>query len=291
MRAVKIHYVWETRLTRRLAERLSREYCDACDSIVAPSTKVENYLREWGVSNAIEVLATGIDIAKYSTVNDEAISSLRRKLHVAPSDRVALFVGRLGREKNIEALVRALWHCRCPDAKLVICGDGPYRKELTALVEELDLGKRVIFAGYLEGDDTVAAYHLAHVFSFASTSETQGLVIGEAMASGLPVVAAQDRAVEDFVVDGESGLVVPGRPEDLAHAIDALLEDEQLRATFARAATARAAEFSIDRQAEKLERHYLRDIEFYEPHTILPRWATLRRTPLPGQVRRRRRRG
>ena len=277
-----VHYVWETRLTKKLAERLSREYCDACDSIIAPSSKVEDYLRDWGVKGTIEILATGVDVSRYSDVDEVSIAALRQKLHITPEDRVAMFMGRLGREKNVEALIRALWHCRCPGAKLMICGDGPHRPELETLVEELALEDRVVFAGYLEGKDTVAAYHLAHVFAFASTTETQGLVVGEAMAAGLPVVAAEDRAVEDFVVDGECGRIVPGRPEDLAHALDELLGDETLRLRYSAAASARARHFSIERQAEKLERHYLRDIEFYEPRTILPRIAALSRTGLPG---------
>jgi 1,2-diacylglycerol 3-alpha-glucosyltransferase len=280
-----VHYVWETRLTKRLAERLSREYCAACDSIIAPSSKVEDYLREWGVKGAIEILATGVDISRFSQVDENAIAALRQKLRIKPEDRVAMFMGRLGREKNIETLIRALWHCRCADAKLLICGDGPHRSELAALAEELALKNRVVFAGYLEGKDTVAAYHLAHVFAFSSTSETQGLVVGEAMAAGLPVVAAEDRAVEDFVVDGECGLIVPGRPEDLAHALDALLGDEPRRLAYAEAASLRAQEFSIERQAEKLEQHYLRDIELYEPRTILPRFAGLTSAGLPGAAR------
>ncbi len=280
-----VHYIWETRLTKRLAERLSREYCEACDSIVAPSSKIEDYLRDWGVKRPIEIIATGVDIEKYSEVDGNAIAALRTRLRLKREDRVALFMGRLGREKNVEALVRAFWHCRCSDAKLVICGDGPHREVLEELVDELSLKNRVIFAGYLEGKDTVAAYHLAHIFAFASTSETQGLVIGEAMAAGLPVVAANDKAVEDFVVDGSSGLVVPGRPEDLAHAFDSLLGDEPRRLAYAQAAVARAREFSIAVQAEKLERHYLRGIELYEPHTILPRIASLNNTGLPGATR------
>lgn len=277
-----VHYVWETRLTKRLAERLSREYCDACDSIVAPSSKVEDYLREWGVKGPIEILATGVDISKYAHADETRVAALRHRLHLKADDRVALFMGRLGREKNIETLIRALWHSRCTGAKLVICGDGPHRSELEALVQELALEGRVVFAGYLEGPDTVAAYHLAHVFAFSSTTETQGLVVGEAMAAGLPVVAAEDRAVEDFVIDGECGLIVPGRPEDLAHALDALLGDEPRRLAYSAAASERARLFSIERQAEKLERHYLRDIELYEPRTILPRFAGLSRAGLPG---------
>ena len=274
-----VHYVWETRLTKKLAERLSREYCDQCDSIVAPSTKVEDYLREWGVSQPIEVIATGVDVARYSFIDEPRIAALRSRLHIAPEDRIALFVGRLGREKNVEALIRALWHCRCENAKLLVVGDGPHRAELEELTDELGLRDRVVFAGYLKRDDSIAAYHIAHIFTFASTTETQGLVVGEAMAAGLPVVAAEDRAVEDFVVDGECGLVVPGRPEDLARAMDELLGDEAKRLAFAKAAEERARHFSIQRQAERLEAHYLHDIATYEPRHLLPKWARLHRWP------------
>jgi len=280
-----VHYVWETRMTKRLAEMLSREYCDACDSIVAPSTKVKDYLREWGVGAPIEVLATGVDIPKYADVDEPRIARLREQLRLKPTDRVALFMGRLGREKNVESVIRAFWHTRSTNAKLVICGDGPYRHELMTLVRDLSLQDRVIFAGYLQGKDTVAAYHLAHIFAFASTSETQGLVIGEAMAAGLPIVAANDRAVEDFVVDGESGIIVPGRPEDLAHGFDALLGDEPRRLAYAQAAATRAKEFSIKHQAEKLADHYRRDIESYEPRTIIPRFASLRQAGIPTSAR------
>ena len=281
-----VHYVWETRLTRRVAELLSREYCDACDSIIAPSSKVEGYLREWGVSAPIEVLATGVDIARYSHADPARVDALRTRLGIEPHHRVAIFVGRLGREKNVETLVRAFWHCRCEHGRLLIVGDGPHRKDLEELVDELDLADRVIFAGYLERDDAIAAYHLSHIFAFASTSETQGLVVGEAMAAGLPVVAAEDRAIEDFVVDGECGTIVPGRPEELAKAIDRLLGDEERRARFSVAAFRRAETFSIAHQAERLEAHYLRDIAEYRPRKRLPRLMDMTRLSLPEPLRR-----
>ena len=81
-------------------------------------------------------------------------------------------------------------------------------------------------------------------------------------------------------------MIVPGRPEELAHAFDALLGDEPRRLAYAAGGSEpRARSFSIEHQAEKLERHYLRDIELYEPHTILPRIASLNRAGLPGATR------
>jgi len=268
-----VHYVWETRLTKRLAERLSRDFCQRCDSIVAPSSKVEEYLRAWGVTVPIDVIATGIDVDTYTTPEAARLDSLRTRFALRVDERIALFVGRLGREKNVELLLRALWHSRHPDVRLLVVGDGPHRHELEALVAELGLEKRVIFAGYLQRADTVAAYHLADVFAFASTTETQGLVIGEAMAAGLPILAVHDRAVEDFVIDGQTGYVVPALPEDLARALDRLLSDESERSRFAEAAAARSSAFSIEHQAERLEAHYERAIDRFVPRVLLKRPA------------------
>jgi glycosyltransferase involved in cell wall biosynthesis len=268
-----VHYVWETRLTKKLAERLSREFCEQCSSIIAPSTKVQRYLREWGVTVPIDVIATGIDIDKYAMVDHGAINRLAELIDLQPEDRVLLFMGRLGKEKSVDMLLRALWHSRLPATRLLIGGDGPYRSELEDLVSELDLASRVDFLGYLKGGDAVAAYHLAHAFAFASTTETQGLVIGEAMAAGLPVIAVEDHAVEDFVIHGRTGLMVPGRLEDLAHAFDELLGDDERLQQYSEAAITRAAHFSIARQAELLERHYEHAIETHKPRRRFSRLA------------------
>jgi len=189
-----------------------------------------------------------------------------------------LFMGRLGSEKNVEMLLRSLWHTHLSNVRLVIAGDGPHREYLEALVDELDLRSRVSFLGYLQRDDAIAAYHVAHAFAFASTTETQGLVIGEAMAAGLPVIAVEDHAVEDFVVSGRTGLVVPGRPEDLAHAFDELLGDDSRRQALASASRDRAAHFSIQHQAERLEHHYQTAIDNLKPRRRFVRLALPRRT-------------
>lgn len=272
-----VHYVWETRLTRRLAERLSRDFCDMCTSIVAPSTKIERHLRDWGVTVPIDVIATGVDMERFSKRDDARVEAARAAAGAMGSDRVMLYMGRLGREKNVELLIRALWHSRRPDTRLVIAGDGPSRMELEQLVQELGLEERVSFVGYLQREEVVAAYHAADAFAFGSTSETQGLVIGEAMAAGLPVIAAQDRAVEDFVVDRRTGLMVPGRPEDMAAAMDELASDDEMRARMGAAAHERARHFSIAHQAERLERHYTQAIEDFSPRRMLPRLQLPRR--------------
>jgi 1,2-diacylglycerol 3-alpha-glucosyltransferase len=264
-----VHYVWDTTLSTKVAERLSREYCDLCDAIIAPSTKIERYLRRWGTTSPIDVIATGVDTKRFETAPQAGVNELRGRLGFDVDQRVLLFVGRLGREKSVDTLLRALSCSRHSDAVLLIVGDGPDRRDLERMARESRLGDRVRFAGYLEGSDLVAAYHLADAFVFASTTETQGLVIGEALAAGLPVVAVQDPAVADFVIDGETGFLVPAHHEPMARAIDAILDNNDLRVAMSKASVERAGHFSIGVQAERLEACYARTMEGYRPRLAL----------------------
>jgi glycosyltransferase involved in cell wall biosynthesis len=264
-----VHYVWDTTLSTKLAERLSREYCDLCDAIIAPSTKIQRYLRRWGTTSPIDVIATGIDTARFKTAPEADVAALRTRFGFGADQRVLLSVGRLGREKSVDTLLRALSCSRHSDAAMLVVGDGPDRRELERIVRELRLGERVRFAGYLDGSDLVAAYHLADAFVFASTTETQGLVVGEALAAGLPVIAVQDPAVADFVVEGETGFLVPAHHEPLARAIDTVLDNDDLRAAMGEASADRAGHFSIEVQAERLEACYTRAIEHHRPRLAL----------------------
>jgi len=205
-----VHYVWETRLTKKLAERLSREFCEQCSSIIAPSTKVERYLRNWGVTVPIDVIATGVDTARYALVNQERIDALAKRASVRPEERLLRFMGRLGKEKNVELLLRALWHSRLPNTRLLIGGDGPHREYLEALVAELDLTDRVTFLGYLQGEDAVAAIALAHAFIFAATTETPGPVSGRARSSAQPSGHVEGHAGAVLGVGHRVRTVLPG---------------------------------------------------------------------------------
>jgi len=271
-----VHYIWDTRLTRRLAEILSREFCEACDSIIAPSSKVEGYLYDWGVKQQIKVIATGVDVDRYSQADASRVSSLRTRLNLSGDEKVMMFMGRLGREKNIDLLLHALWYSRQPSLHLLVCGDGPYRDELESLAKELDVESQVTFAGYLKGEDSIAAYHAADAFVFASTTETQGLVIGEAMAAGLPVIAVRDSATCDFVTHGLNGLITSHRADALAAACDDLLFNDELLRAYSANASKSIADYSIDRQAERLEAHYLDVIATFTPRRRVPRLSALR---------------
>jgi 1,2-diacylglycerol 3-alpha-glucosyltransferase len=247
-----VHYVWETRFTRAMAERLSRDFCDQCDLVLAPSTKIEKVLKEWGVTRPVVVLPTGVDAGRFAATDPAEAARLRVRFGIPEGDRLLIFVGRLGREKNIQLLIEAMALIKTPGARLLVIGNGPYRSELDRRIARLGVGDRVTFTGYLQREDVAAAYAASDAFFFASTSETQGLVLAEAMASGLPVVAVDDLAVADAVADGVNGFLVPERAEDLAAAADRVLGDPEMRARMSAESLKRADALCIDRMAEKL---------------------------------------
>jgi 1,2-diacylglycerol 3-alpha-glucosyltransferase len=127
-----------------------------------------------------------------------------------------------------------------------------------------------------------AAYHSSHALFFASTSETQGLVIAEAMAAGLPVVAVDDLAIADAVTDGVNGFLVPGDATSLAQAADRVLADDELRCRMADESRRRADDLCIDNQARRL-------VEIYEKALAAkpePRRVGERRRAVTKRVRR-----
>lgn len=247
-----VHYVWEARLTRKLAERMSRDYCNQCDTVLAPSTKINRALIGWGVHKPVITLPTGVDTFTYSDRDPEAIEAFRRRFRIPAGDRLLTFVGRLGLEKNVDALVDAMSFIRTSGVRLLVVGDGPYREDLERHIAKDHVKNRVTFTGYLSRDDVRAAYHASEMLFFASKSETQGLVVAEAMAAGLPVVAVDDLAIADAVANGVNGYLVPDDPQALAAAADRVLGDRALRSAMSAASLARAGDLCIDTQASRL---------------------------------------
>jgi 1,2-diacylglycerol 3-alpha-glucosyltransferase len=256
-----VHYVWETRFTRAMAKRLSRDFCDQCDLVLAPSTKIEKALAAWGVTAPVKLLPTGVDAARFGVRDAAAAAALRTRFKIPEGDRLLTFVGRIGLEKNLDLLVEAMGYVKTPGARLLVVGNGPYRSDLEKRIASLGVGDRVTFTGYLQRDEVAAAYAASDLFFFASLSETQGLVVAEAMASGLPVVAVEDLAVGDAVADGVNGFLVPERPEALAEAADRVLTDPSLRAMMGAESLRRAEELSIDRMAVRLAEFYAELVE------------------------------
>jgi glycosyltransferase involved in cell wall biosynthesis len=212
---------------------LLRRLHNQADLNLVPSQATLRELAQHGFER-LAVWVHGVDSCRFHPRHHDPV--LRRRLASCyPSGPLLLFVGRLATEKRVEALlpvVRAF-----PGANLAIVGDGPQRPRL----ERLFAGTATTFTGYLRGDDLAHAYASADAFVFPSDSETFGNVVVEAMASGLPVVAAAAGGPLELVEEGRTGFLVdPGDPAALVRAVGLLLADPQLARRLGQAGRLRA---------------------------------------------------
>lgn len=258
------HYVpFDPHATRRAAEALTRTYANTADAVVVPTDAMRDRLLELGVEVPIEVVASGIDLDHFRAGKRDA--KLRARFGARDSDRLLVTVSRLAKEKNIDLLLHALARS-APDLRLVIAGEGPYADDLRALALELGIGDRVVFAGAVSRDALPDLYAGAEAFVFGSVTETQGLVIAEALAAGARIIAADVPQIRD--VTGDAARLVPADPAAFASAFDALSGPPS--ASEIQRARAAAAPFDQLVQAQRMETLYEQLTRTYVRYTIVP---------------------
>ncbi len=194
-------------------------YANLANQIVVPSESVRAILLERGVTTAMEVVPTGVDLKRFAQGDGK---SVRERLGI-PQDAVVIgYIGRLALEKNLEFLARSVagYIKSEPKAHFLVGGDGPLKESLQPIFDAEGIGERLHLAGVLKDQDLVDCYHAMDVFAFASQSETQGIVLVEAMAAGVPVVAVDAPGVREVVRDGFNGQLIPS--EDEGKYIEAL---------------------------------------------------------------------
>ncbi len=242
--------------TRALARRFSRAQCNDLDAVVVPSRAMRDVLCEYGVHVPVEIIPTGIELERLRGGNGAAF----RQRHGIPPERpVLVHVGRVAFEKNIDFLLRMLVGVRAevPAVLLVIAGEGPSSAHLQRLARRLGLERSVLFIGYLDRRDALLdCYCAGDAFVFASRTETQGLVLLEAMALGLPVVSTAVMGTRE-ILDARRGALVPREHEaEFAAQVIDLLRNPALRARLAREAQDYASEWSAPSMAARM-------LEFY----------------------------
>ncbi len=215
------HYVpGDSEQLKRFVIALSTGYANLCDRTIAPSRAVSDALRERGVDVPIEVCPTGIEVRHFA----DGDGKRARKLHGIPTDALVVgTVSRLAPEKNISFLCEAVSRVLASrdNIHFVAAGSGPSESVIDELSRHHGLSSRVHRTGTLEGQDLVDIYHACDVFAFASQTETQGLVIAEAMAAGVPVVALDGPGVSEMIEDGRTGTLV--RRNEVSAFAEALL--------------------------------------------------------------------
>ncbi|MFZ2267453.1 MAG: glycosyltransferase [Azonexus sp.] len=241
-----------------LARRFSRQQCNALDAVVVPSTAMQQRLLDYGITVPQHVLPTGIPTARFAGGNGPAF---RAEHGIAPGRPVALFVGRVAHEKNIAFLLEALCVTRQlrPDVLLLIAGEGPAMGDLQAQVRRLGLTGAVQFIGYLDRQQALPdCYAAADVFVFASRTETQGLVLLEAMAAGVPVIALAEMGTVDILAPGRGGQAAPGEAAAFGELLGDFFNRPQAWAHLALQAPAYAEEWSAAAMAARLAGLYCR---------------------------------
>ncbi len=231
---------------RAAARRFSRAQGNSVDALVVPSPAMRDVLAGYGVTSPLHVIPTGIPLTRFTGGDGPAF---RRRLGLAADTPVLLFVGRVAHEKNIGFLLRAfrlaLEHH--PSARLVIAGEGPALGGLRKLAAELAVAARVHFVGYLDrGGELLDCYRAADAFVFASRTETQGLVLLEAMALGVPVISTAVMGTRDIVGPARGALVPEDDESAFAAAMVRMIGDPELR----RRLSVEAREFANEWRAE-----------------------------------------
>jgi glycosyltransferase involved in cell wall biosynthesis len=223
-----VHYVpIEAHTARRAAGELTRLYANAADAVIVPTQTMASHLRELGVTRAIDVIPSGIDLAPFEAARRS--EATRAQLGALPGETLVVSVGRLAREKDMHLVLEAFARLPAEGMRLAIVGDGPERERLEHEALALGIGARTIFAGELPRENLPAIYAAADVFAFASRSETQGLVLVEALAAGLPIAAVESAPTREVL--GGAGVICDADPGALAEAIrGALAAPDPVRA-------------------------------------------------------------
>lgn len=252
------HYILNGKVvTPRMTEIGSRLFCNMCTRVIVPTKMVRRELRRYGVKKKVEVIAGGIQLSKFS---DQQKGFLREKFGIGKDEIVILYVGRLGKEKNIDFIIKSFAAIEDKTKlKLVIVGDGPEKSKLMELAKELEVGRQTIFTGFVPREDIGRVYTDGDIFAFASKTETQGLVIPEAMAASLPVLVVEDGAFKEVVINGRTGLVAKPTQESFTNKLELLIEDQELRQRLGSAGKKLVGQkYSSQLQAEKLVAVYKR---------------------------------
>jgi 1,2-diacylglycerol 3-alpha-glucosyltransferase len=240
---------------KKLIVRVVGDYLRQCQHVVVPTSSIQQLLQEdYGITERVTVVPTGLDLTPFQQVGPAA-AQLRQEMGWG-EEKVIISVGRLQKEKNwpllLTAVAQAMSEHPEKNVRLVLLGGGEERVALEVLAAELGIADRVYFAGVVPMSQVAVYLKAADLFCFASVTETQGLVTMEAMAAGLPVVAVRATGTSDAVEDGVDGLLTDNDSAALAAAIGRLLADEEMVDRLRQASVQKAADFTIEKQAQKL---------------------------------------
>ena len=207
-------------------------FANSCDQVIVPTNSVKEIIKKWGVKNEnIVAIPTGVEKSFFEN-SDRA--GMRKQLEIADDEITLLLVSRMTAEKNVQFLVRAVSKVlqKNKNVKFILAGEGHELSNLKKIISSAGIEKQVIFQGIVNREATKNLYAAGDIFVYASTSETQGMIISEAMCLNLAVVAVSATGICDAVQSGKTGFLVNEHEDEFAYAVQKLIDDKDLRQTF-----------------------------------------------------------
>ena len=246
------------KIGKELAKQFSKQIIKMTDGVVVPTNKIYNLLKDYNIQEDIYVAPTGINVQKLSECDDFDI----RSGYKIPEDKhIVLFLGRIGKEKNITEILQYLENIDRDDIVFIIAGAGPFLSELKDICSNSKIRDRLIFTGMIDSSKVGNFYSQADVFVSASTSETQGLTFIESMACSTPIICRRDDCLDGVLIDGKTGFGYDTEEEFIEY-INQILDNEKLRDEMGKNCKQLVDEnYTEDSFANKIEQIYTKVIE------------------------------
>jgi len=233
-----------------------KNFCNKCDLIIAPSSSIQRVIKSYGTQTPIQVVPNGIDITRFQEIKD--LSTPRILSGLKPNYKIIIYTGRVAYEKNIDFIVKAfkIALTEYPEAYLLIVGPGPALGSLIKLSARIGLTGNIIFTGEVPYNQIRNYYHAADFFMTASKTEVHPLVILEALAAGLPVVAIDAIGTSDIITQNKTGYLTRENLDEFAKKIVYLLKNPVRLNIMSRNAIRKSNDYSIPTTAKKMVEAY-----------------------------------
>lgn len=255
-----VHYITKGYFdgaSKKIVEYLTKFYCDktVCELIVPTKKTYDLFSEKYHVERNVHIIPTGIEVERFyrEQFTKEELANLKKGIGIKENEKIMLFVGRMGKEKSVDFLLDAQVDIvkKYPNVKFLLIGDGPELDDLTSLTLKNKLQNNCLFIGKVPWNMIGKYYAIADIFVTASTTETQGLTVIEAMAASIPVVAINDESFNQVVIDGLNGKIFNNKKEYKKIVID-LLENEDVRRRLSRQARISAEKYSAKYFADQV---------------------------------------
>jgi 1,2-diacylglycerol 3-alpha-glucosyltransferase len=261
------HYILNGKLlTTGMIRRYLKTFLKNATTIVAPSIKAKRYFRELIPDIPIKVINNGIDEDKFksSVIKKNEIESLKKEFGIKTTDKLMIFVGRIGKEKRVIELFDSVVPVirSNTNIKMIFVGDGPQLKELSKKAADLNMEKDFIFTGFVNWELVYRLYSIANIFVTASLSEVHPMTLIEATMCGLSIVARKDESNLDMVFNDRNGYLVES-DQEMTERLTRIINDEKMLLEFSRESLLISKNFTAENHVEKMENLYNRILDLF----------------------------